>query len=56
MKERLVDQRALAGVAVQYFELGFFFQIKQQKGRKPPRMFMLGMSFADTGLERHMEV
>lgn len=25
---------------MQYFELGFFFQIKQQKGRKPPRVFM----------------
>ncbi|KAF2975169.1 hypothetical protein EK904_003177, partial [Melospiza melodia maxima] len=29
--------------------------IKQQKGRKPPRVFMLEMSFADIGPERHRE-
>jgi len=41
---------------VLYFELDFFFQIKQQKGRKPHGVYMLGMNFADAGPERHMEV
>lgn len=38
---------------MQYFEFGFFFQIKQQNGRKPHGVYILGMSFADTGPEAH---